>query len=295
MYEKILVPLDGSKLAEQVIPYVSELSKAFKSEVTLIGICEPEEIEYGEACRLYMAGRADVLRKSIGDDAEGKVLVTIFSGRAAGEILKYAEENGINLIVMTSHGRSGIVPWSLGGTVNKVLQKVGVPLLVIRVQEQPAPAVKPDLFGRIVVPLDGSANGAAVLPFVAEIARKLESDVYLLQVVEAGKHVHTIGGLDYIPFKDQDMNERKDKALEYLEGVTSGLEGVTNVYYEVRCGEAAKEIIQIADEKEVNLIAVSSHGHSAIAVWTHGSVTYKVLQASKQSIFFVPSPEIKHE
>ena len=295
MYEKILVPLDGSRLAEQALPYAGQIAKAFNSEVTLIGICEPGEAEHEETFQLYVASMEDVLRKITGSETVVKIQSTCSSGSAAGEILKYAEENGVNLIIMTSHGRSGAVPWSLGGTANKILQKASVPLLVVRAQEHPAISLRQDVFGRILVALDGSANSEAVLPYIAGFGRKLGSAIYLLHVVESGRHVHTIGGINYVPFKDQDKEQQKAKAITYLDGLTSHLEGVSNINYEVTSGDAAREIIKFSDEKNCSLIAVSSHGHSAISSWAFGSVTEKVLHTSKQSIFFVPSPGIRQK
>lgn len=292
MYERILVPLDGSKLAEQVFPHVAELARVFDSEVILIGVCEPEEREYGQACQLYMDSEADNLRSVMGGSAV-KVTTTFVIGKPAKHILGYAEENNVNLIAMTSHGRSGIMPWSLGSTVNRVLHKVGVPLLIVRAKEVSIEADKAGLFGRILVPLDGSERSAAVLPYVAEITKKLKSEIILFQVVEAGKHVHTIGGLDYVPFRDQHVDSAKARTREYLEEESAKL-GDTKaiVRCEVRTGKAAKEILKFAGEVECSLTAMASHGHSGIETWLHGSVTYKILQASDKSVLLVPSPEI---
>lgn len=293
MYENLLVPLDGSKLAEQVLPYVIALAQAFASEITLIDICEPGEKDNGENCSLYIRGVADRLRQSLLVPVADKVKSSIFYGKAASEILRYAEEKAVSLIIMASHGSSGLVPWSLGSTVHNVLQRAGLPILVIRAQEREAVIDGAALFQKIAIPLDGSENSAAVVPYITEIAGKLNSQMYLLQVVEAGRQVHTIGGLNYVPFKDQDINTRKCQAVQYLKGVAGNIGGGIGVNCVVLAGEAVKEILKFADEQECGLIAVSSHGESAISAWAHGSVTYKILQSSKQSVFFVPSPGIR--
>jgi len=289
MYERILVPLDGSKLAEQVFPPVVELARVFGSEVVLAEVCEPGENEYRQACQLYINNEAEQLRKSLTGSA-ANVRTAVLSGKAAEQILDYAEENDISLITILSHGRSGIAPWSLGGTANKVLQRVGVPLIVVRAKETPEEPAKAGLFSRILVPLDGSERSAAVLPYVTELAKKLESDVTLLQVVEPGKHVHTIGGLDYIPYRDRDINSAKTSTQRYLDEVSSKfVRAKATVRSEVRVGDSAREIIKLAAETGCSLIAMSSHGYSGIEAWAHGSVTGKILQASKQSFMFVPS------
>ena len=292
MYERILVPLDGSKFAEQAFPPVVELARAFGSEVVLVEVCEPEESEYGQACRLYIHNEAEQLRASL-EGSAANVKTTVLEGKAAEQILGYAEKSDISLITISSHGRSGIAPWSLGGTASKVLHRVGVPLIIVRVKESPEESAKISVFSRILIPLDGSEKSTAVLPYVTELTKKLDSEVTLLQVVETGKHVHTIGGLEYIPYKDRDIDLVKTNAQRYLDEISSKFAGTkATVRSEVRVGDGAREIIKLAAEKDYSLIAMSSHGRAGIEAWAHGSVTGKILQASKQSFMFVPSPEI---
>jgi len=289
MYERILVPLDGSKLAKQVFPPVVELARAFGSEVVLAEVCEPEESEYGQACQLYINSEAEQLRKSLAGST-ASVKTVVLSGKAAEQILKYAENNGVSLIAISSHGRSGIAPWSLGGTANKVLHNVGVPLIVVRAREMAEVPTTGSLFDQILVPLDGSERSTTVLPYMVELAKKLDCEITLLQVVEPGKHVHTIGGLNYIPYKDRDINSAKANAQTYLDEISSQFTGTkAAVKPEVRVGDSAREITRLATEMVPSLIAMSSHGYSGFEAWAHGSVTGKILQASKQSFMFVPS------
>ena len=88
MYQRILVPLDGSKLAEQVFPPVAELARAFDSEAVLVEVCEPEESEYGQACRLYINNEAEKLKNDLKGSA-AEVKTTILEGKAAEQILSY--------------------------------------------------------------------------------------------------------------------------------------------------------------------------------------------------------------
>ncbi len=292
MYERILVPLDGSNLAKQVFPYVTELARAFDSEVVLVGVCEPEEREHGQACRLYINSEAEQLRSSLAGSAV-KLRPVVLIGKPAQQILDYAEKNDISLIIISSHGRSGIMPWSLGSTASKVLHRVGVPLIIVRAKDTPEESDKVGLFNRILVPLDGSERGEAALPYVVELTRQLASEIILFRVVEPGRQVHSARGLEYIAFKDLNMDSMKIKAQEYLDGVSSELAGTkAAVRCEVRVGNCAQEIIKFADEAGCRLIVMSSHGHSAIEAWIHGSVTYKILQASNQSVMLVPSPGV---
>lgn len=194
MYKKILVPLDGSKLAEQALPHVAQFAKAFDASVLLINVCEPEETEQGKACRLYLHNQVDSLKTM----AASKVKTEVIVGRPHEKILDCARDEGVDIIFMTSHGRSGVMPWSFGSTVNRVLHKVGVPLIIVRVATAPTSPGERSLFSRILVPLDGSERSARVLPHVVEITRKFDSEVTLFHTVEPGRHVHAIGGITYI-------------------------------------------------------------------------------------------------
>jgi nucleotide-binding universal stress UspA family protein len=281
MFDKILVPLDGSELAKQVFGCVTDLVKAFDPEIVIAGVCEPHEVDREQACREYISEEAERLQRNTPTTLNLQTAVLL--GKPAELILDYAEKNNIGLIVISSHGRSGIRPWSLGSTANKVLHKVGVPLIMVRA----GATVPTRIFSRILVPLDGSERGETILPYVAEIHRRLPSEVVLFRVVEPGTHVRSVGGLDYVRFEDRDIDATKAAALDYLKKAAAGLaEGVT---FEVRVGDAAEEIINFAAESGCTLVAMPSHGHSGIESWLYGSVTYKVLQAGKEAVMLVPS------
>jgi len=289
MFNRILIPLDGSKLARQVFPHAVELARAFGSEVVLIGVCEPEESEYGQACRLYIGSEAEQFKKDVGEDSKVSVKTEVLVGKSAEAILDYAGKNDIDLLIMASHGRSGIMPWSLGSTVTKVLHRVDIPLVIARAKETPTESDKVGLFSKILIPLDGSDTSLVVLSLVAELTQKITSEVTLFQAISSGKHVHTIGGLDYVRFADFDVNSMKESARKYLDRLAEKFAGTrAKVKTEVRVGDVAHEIIKYATEGSYSLITILSHGHSGIERFVHGSVSYKILQASEKSVLIVP-------
>lgn len=295
MYERILVPLDGSKLAELALPCAEELAAVFNSEVVLIGICEPEESQYSHMCQLYIEKIAEVVGNRI-KKVSSMVIVrpVILDGRPAEGIIDYAEKNDVSLIIMASHGRSGIMSWTLGSVANKVLQRTGTPILLIRAKASHLEAGAQGLFNRILVPLDGSDVGEVVLPHVRQLTEKLESEVVLLQVVAPGQHVHTIGGLDYVRFAEQQIESMKAEAKEYLQKVSKRLAGTKGmVRSEVRVGDTAHEIIKFADEANIRLVTISSHGRSGIRQWISGSVTHKILHAGNTPLLLVKALGVK--
>mgnify|MGYP005850218011 CR=1 FL=1 len=147
MYKEILVPLDGSELAELAIPHAEALGKAFGSRVTLIYVVEPVSIrkepgiigptvvaslnieEDMEAGREYLVGVAGRFA-----DGETEVRTEVRHGYPASKICDFARENGTELIVMTTHGRSGVGRWVYGSVADKVLHGAHIPVLLIRAQ-----------------------------------------------------------------------------------------------------------------------------------------------------------------
>lgn len=149
MYQKILVPLDGSKLAECVIPHVEEFAThCGTNEVVLVSVTErvqgyrptPDYSQpVGERLIPEAVGRKEkqaqryLSRVAKGLEAKGlKVQTEVLLGNPAQEITLYAEYRGCDLIVMASHGRSGPSRWAHGSVADKVFRASCVPVLMVR-------------------------------------------------------------------------------------------------------------------------------------------------------------------
>lgn len=157
MFKKILVPLDGSELAAKVLPYVIDLAKTHDSQVTLLhvfyaGVSETfpdwieEALEKEKAnCELLLARAAEDLA------AQGVKGVTVecLEGSPAREIITYAQEKGMDLIAMSTHGR-GEVAWVLGSVAEKVVSHAAVPVLLFRVMAPKSLLSKEDYFQEVL-------------------------------------------------------------------------------------------------------------------------------------------------
>jgi nucleotide-binding universal stress UspA family protein len=148
MYKKILVPLDGSALAECVIPHIESIAKPWKSDVELISVVEPIEIptrgkialddedlkqinnELKQETHKYLLNVARRLENA-GISAESIIIV----GKTAESLIEYANDNDVDLIIMATHGRSGISKWFWGSITEKVLRAVNIPVLLIKATE----------------------------------------------------------------------------------------------------------------------------------------------------------------
>ena len=300
MFQRILVPLDGSSLAELALPYAEEIAKLFQCEVVLLYVSQPAESEYRHMHQLYieqLAGEVGNRIRDYGSDMANPVVTVkavVLPGEPAGQIIDYAERHDIDPIIMATHGRSGITPWAMGGVANKVLQATTVPVLLIRATKPSLEAPRKHLLDRILLPLDGSEAGEAAVPYIKELINRLVSEVILFGVVPAGQHVRTIGGLDYIVYPEQHIQLTKAEAKEYLDKVSHRLAGGKGtVSVEVRVGDVTREIIKFAEESDMRLIAISAHGHSGIKRWVFGSNAHKILHTSNTPVLLVKVPGAK--
>jgi nucleotide-binding universal stress UspA family protein len=294
MLEKLLLPLDGSELGEIALVYARDLAVALGSEIQMLYSVERPDREYRRMCEIYLdkvAERLVTQLKQGGSDADVKTIVV--DGEPSETIIKYAGEHNSHLIILASHGRSGIMPWVMGSTASKIIQRSSIPVLLVR-----ATTIKNQrqmrVFSKILLPLDGSAMGEAALPYVIEIARVLECEVTLLRVVELGEHVHSIGGPDYFKFSEQQVETEKIEVLRYLDEIKKRFTGSRGtVRCELKIGDAAQEILKLAREDDVRVIAMSSHGKSGVMKWVMGSVSNKIMNAGKVPLLLVRPPQGK--
>jgi nucleotide-binding universal stress UspA family protein len=292
MFQRILVPLDGSELGELALPYAAELAAAFGSQVDLLYVDDTKSPEQQHMNQVYiekMVERTVGLTKNFSpvETHPARANPVILDGEPAAQIIEYAEKNNVSLLIMVSHGRAGIMPWPMGSTAAKVLQRTDKPVLFIRAQK-PVPQSGTSVFGRILLPLDGSPNGESALPHIKELTTRIASELTFFRVIAPGYHVQTIGGLNYVSLPKAEIDRLSDEARQYLDRISAEVEGSrATIKLEVRVGDAASEIIKFAAEQDFNLIAMSSHGYSSIDKWTFGGVTYKVLHSGRTPLFLV--------
>lgn len=289
MLNKILVPLDGSKLGELALNYAAELAKSMNSEVHLLSVCDRIGEEYRNMCSVYLEKVSEGLRSSLrGAIILPKVPAIVIDGQPDTKILDYAIENNIDLIVLVSHGHSGIMPWATGSTASKIIQKSTIPILLIRASDNVDTKQVSGLFKKILVPLDGSTMSEAVLPYVKEIAIHTNSEIILLRVLEQGQHVRTIGGIDHFAYTDEQVEEMRQETIAYLNEINQKLtkDGFT-VKTLVKIGDVARDIIDTTIQENISIVAMSSHGKSAAIKWVLGSVSNKILQAGKKPLLLV--------
>lgn len=285
MYKKILVPLDGSELAQQILPYVRSFAQAAQSTVELLRVNDLDSMtpyappfqgaEYlGEVAKKYFS-------------PETKVEQTVELGAPAMVILDRAGGDPTCLIAMATHGMSGMRRWLMGSVAAKVAQAAMSPLLLIRPGDRDA--IPPVVLKTIFVPLDGSALAEKALPHVIALGKNMKSEVHLVRVYAPPPSAYVVadGMMGQGPGVFRESIEAE--AAKYLDGKieqlrAAGLEKLVATPFE---GDAAAEIIDIARKTPNSLIAMSTHGRSGFARWVLGSVAEKVIQHSQDPVLLI--------
>ncbi len=296
MYKKILVPLDGSPLAEVALPYAEELAGKLGSEIVLLHVSKSEKQRYDLLPDMYYIEKTiesakHGAQKCLGDlvATDIKVESVILIGYPAEVIVEYADMKDVDLIIMATHGRSGIKRWALGSVADKVVRATDKPVALIRAKDAHDDVSEKGGLDRILVLLDGSETSEAVIPHVRELGSKLKTEIILLRTVERVDHVYAADmAVAHVPYTDEEMEPLMRGAGDYLVKVGNLLEGSgINPRTEVKIGDAAAEIIKFADEVNADLVAMSTHGRSGISRWNLGSVASKVLHAGSTPLLLV--------
>ncbi|MFC1924667.1 universal stress protein [Chloroflexota bacterium] len=307
MYKRMLIPLDGSEIAKSVFPYAKELVARLGLEVTLLYVRDPLEQESLSVHQAYVDHMAEIIIKEALETrekagirekdqllkAEGKVV----TGHPAEEILNCAAEQEIDLLLMATHGRSGIRRWSLGSVADKVLRSSALPVWLVRAGEPESMTGEGGQIGKIVVPLDGSELSEYVLPYVESLAKQWDAeliDVVLLMVCEplVIPPVPTIEiPVNWGNIVEEHLDYSKKAAGQYLAKLARRFkEAGLEVDSEVVEGLPADEIINYISGNPDCLIAMATHGRSGLSRWAYGSIADKVLSGAPSPVLLVRPP-----
>ena len=280
MFEKILIPMDGSELAELALPYAEEMIGRLGSELTLLHINQGAEDPYSHIYQAYFEKVADNTRRGIErylrkDEGRAVKLDTIIlDGHPAEQIIDYTDSQGIDLIIMATHGRSGIRRWTVGSVADKVIRVTKQPVLLIRAGSPRPRVLDRGMLKKVLVPLDSSEISEAIIPYVEELAQRLDLELFLLMVQESKYYIPSKNAI----YPDEYFKSTEEVAKGYLDKVSTqlSLKGIS-VKSDVLTGAAAEQILVFADQIDADVIAMATHGRSGVSRWALGSVAENVL------------------
>jgi nucleotide-binding universal stress UspA family protein len=292
----VLVPLDGSELAERALPYALELARATHGRLLLVRavLANAYEGEGGAARRVPLYPRVQVELEAVAERlrAAGVDVQThvAFGIAAADSILAAAAEHGADLVVMSTHGRGGLGRFLYGSVADEVLRRGDVPVLLVSAGCEGAWPSGATL--RVLVPLDGSDLSQRALEPLADLARALPLELILARAVPMPAVPMAMFGdeTNYTVALAPDPGAAAAAARAELEDEAARLAGRLDVAdLRVEQGRPAATIAALAREEGAHLIAMSTHGRGGLSRLVMGSVATGTLQHATVPLLLVPA------
>lgn len=300
MYKRLLVALDGSTTAEQVLPFVRTLARGLNLPVELFAVIDARALLTSVAKARVLDGllregkhKAENylfrISRELAKHLPGKsIRYFVEEGEAAQAIVDKAAQKESTLIAMTTHGRSGLQRWLMGSVAEKVLRTSKNALLLIRAAEG-APTEGEAKLSSLIIPLDGSPLAEQVLPVATKTANKLGAEMFLLRAYRNPFSPFISGGGLYAANVAEVMEDIRNEARSYLEAQMTLLQkqGIEQVSYLLQEGDAADEIVATAQSNPEYLIAMTSHGRAGMERWALGSVAETVVRHSSNPVLML--------
>jgi nucleotide-binding universal stress UspA family protein len=286
----ILVPLDGSAVAACALPFAAAVGKVLSARITLLrvltaptGHVDPVEWELARAEAHSQLARFNHQLTAIGLSSG----VAVREGQAAEQIIRFAQEHDVDLIVLSSHGEGGLTGWMLSSTAQKVVARTHSSVLIVPAYAAEAARRAELRFDRILVPLDCSPRAECILPVAVALARAHDAEVILAHVVPEPELPRRMPpSSDDVALARRLTERNRLESENYLRNVSNDLsaQGIrvqTNAIVSTRRPHA---ILELADREAVDLIIACAHGATGSANDRYGSTVAHLIQRSSRPI-----------
>ncbi len=275
MFERIMVPVDGSELAERALGYVERIAPITGATIHLVEVVQvlpspalsyvPTVVPEGayEAGEEEAAGYLVAMRQRLAAAGVGDVRAVELDGEPASRLLDYEREANIDLVVMCSHGRTGMARFALGSVAERLIQYGAIPVVLVRAFGEVA------VPRHVLVPLDGSERAEAALDTVERLPTGIVREVTLLRVIRSA--------------------EEGSEADRYLQGIAGRLQRVNlEAHRRVEQGDPAQRIVEAAGSDK--FVVMTTHGRTALTRWALGSVAERVVRGGVSAVMLVRRP-----
>lgn len=301
MFDRILVPLDGSQLADSVLPHVAAIASPFNAEVTLLRMVEKNQM-------VVSAQLFDLLNWQINKTKSAlylekiKVLfqesgirtqALVSEGLVAEGIAEYAQQQGMKLIVLSSHGRNGLTQWGISSITQKIVLIAQTSLLIVRAHQYGPCADKlstAPLYKRILVPLDGSQRAENALPIITQLAQFHKSQVHLVHVVETPEMARQMPlAPEDVELATRVVDRNRKEAEQYLENLKSRsyLKDIDVRTHLITSENATVALHQLEEQEQIDIVTFNAHGYSGNHQWPYGSMVNNFISYGKTSLLIV--------
>lgn len=310
----ILVPLDGSLLAEQVLPYVRHMAALQQARLLLVQVVPEGDADdpfaralesaaggglgptVREAQQRHMLGEALLQRARGYLDAQATTLrsggyiveTEVIVGNPVDAILAVGTSRQVTLLALATHGYSGVQRWALGSVADKLIQAATVPVLVVR--STAATPAQPVQFRQMLVPLDGSPLALQALPLAIAIAQAGNGSLTLLHAFSPFNRVPlewpTLAGPPGYLGTMLDEQRTLMETMLHEQAAAVQAQGVAATAL-LETGPPADTIVDVARMRHSDLIVMATHGYGGLQRWALGSVADKVLHATATPLLLI--------
>jgi nucleotide-binding universal stress UspA family protein len=301
MFKHLLLPLDGSAIAECTLPHLVALVRAYQARVSLVRVldCLPEAglekkptgplewaLSKAEA-KAYLDEVAERLRIVADIEAEPIVL----EGQPAQRLCEFAHTNDVDLILISSHGQSGLSRWNVSSVVRKIVQRVHRSVMIVRAYNAGEHALNDVRYERLLIPLDGSQRAECVFPTAVTLARFYETQLLLSHVIVKPQLPRQF------PLTDNDEKlmkyfvARSQKILaQYMKQLRNRLPYPFEPHLLIH-DDVSLALHNLVDEAGVDLVLLSAHGYSGARRWPYGSITTSFIEYGSTPLLIIQDLE----
>jgi nucleotide-binding universal stress UspA family protein len=294
MYRVIMVPTDGSGFDREAIRVALKIADRTAARVRLVRVLAtgtffgvaaegtPLPLDVSRSQRDSALSELYSLAAECRATSKADICVDLHAGPVSDVLQGYARRNDVDLIVMSTHGRSGISRLSLGSVTDSLIRHTTIPVLVVK---PPTSYLNPqvvDGFKRIIVPLDGSVLAEQILPRVLTLAKLEDAEITLLNVLIPQSYSQKEIADPVLPWWDKDVAT----AQTYLLRIAGGLrrDGVSVTTDIVIAENVANAIRDFASREKADLIAIATHGRGGLARMLRGSVADAIMHSGRMSM-----------
>lgn len=289
MYDEILFPTDGSETASAAFDYAMAVASTHDATLYVLNVADTTELSVtrveGDVVDVLEQEGASLVEEYAdrAEEAGLSVVTDVYQGHPAETIVGYADEYSIDLIIMPTHGRSGLRRYLLGSVTERVVETASVPILTVTPSEGDEFVYPPR---NLLFPTDGSRCADLALDRAADIARATDAKLHLLTVVET-----TSLGIDV---RSTEVSEQlENRATEILDSATETAEkaSVDEITSTTAYGRPYREIRSYLTDEDVNLVVLGTQGETDFSRYVLGGVSAKLIRTCPVPVLVVPDLE----
>jgi nucleotide-binding universal stress UspA family protein len=297
VFTRLIVPLDGSKVAETALPVANRLAKVLKTSVMLIHVLEknaPEIIHGDEHLQEAKKAKAylhDMAKQFFSSTVKVEEHVhPIEESDVAASLSAHSSEHSKDLIIMCAHGNQRLKTWWNGNIAQQIVSVGHTPVLLVQEKEIEPSSMK--LYKQFLVPLDSDADHEQVIPLTIQLGKKFHANMTLLSVIPT---LSTLAGENAITGRmlPSTMRETLDisveQARQYLMDISNKImQKQIGVRIEVTRGNPAREIQRVAEQVKSDLVILGSHGRIGQEAFWADSVASKLFNSLNAAVLVIP-------